>query len=77
MCHQGSGPGEWGGDTRKYHFKILSPLLPGAASCPLSQGSSEHLTSATETKSVNVCEFSNIYPHLSLFLISHLSLSVF
>lgn len=33
---QGSGPGGSRGDTRKSHFKILSPLLPRAASCPLS-----------------------------------------
>lgn len=26
MCHQGSGPGEWG-RYKKYHFKILSPLF--------------------------------------------------
>lgn len=63
--------GRVAGVERKSHFKILSPLLPGAASCPLSQGSSVRLTSATETKSVNVCEF---FEHLSSSLsVSHFS----
>lgn len=79
MCQQDSGLGGWRVGTRKSHFEIPSPLLSGATSHSHSQGSSVHLTNATETKSVNVCEFSNISLSslsLSLSLSLCLSLSV-